>query len=84
MKASVFLILYGSFSACMADEPNPFTPQQFRLEQSAPLPMPAQLLGNPPQFRLDLPIGPVRIDYGFPTRKDDFSSGGNRWGSLAA
>ena len=29
--------------------------------------------------RLDLPIGPVRIDYGFPIQKDSFSSGGGKF-----
>jgi outer membrane protein insertion porin family len=29
--------------------------------------------------RLDLPIGPVRIDYGFPLQKDSFSSGGGKF-----
>jgi len=29
--------------------------------------------------RLDLPIGPVRLDYGFPIQKDSFSSGGGKF-----
>lgn len=29
--------------------------------------------------RLDLPIGPVRIDYGFPIQKDEFSSGSGKF-----
>ncbi len=29
--------------------------------------------------RLDLPIGPVRIDYGFPLQKDQFTSGSGRF-----
>jgi outer membrane protein insertion porin family len=29
--------------------------------------------------RLDLPIGPVRIDYGFPMQKDEFSSGSGKF-----
>jgi len=29
--------------------------------------------------RLDLPIGPVRIDYGFPIQKDNFSSGSGKF-----
>ena len=29
--------------------------------------------------RLDLPIGPVRIDYGFPMQKDKFSSGSGQF-----
>jgi outer membrane protein insertion porin family len=29
--------------------------------------------------RLDLPIGPVRIDYGFPLQKDSFSSGSGKF-----
>ena len=29
--------------------------------------------------RLDLPIGPVRIDYGFPLQKDEFSSGSGKF-----
>jgi len=29
--------------------------------------------------RLDLPIGPVRIDYGFPLQKDSFNSGGGKF-----
>lgn len=29
--------------------------------------------------RLDLPIGPVRIDYGFPIQKDNFSSGSGQF-----
>ncbi len=29
--------------------------------------------------RLDLPIGPVRIDYGFPLQKDEYSSGSGKF-----
>ena len=29
--------------------------------------------------RLDLPIGPVRIDYAFPMQKDEFTSGSGRF-----
>jgi|KBSMisStandDraft_5_1062788.scaffolds.fasta_scaffold626033_2 outer membrane protein assembly factor BamA len=81
MKAGYFFIMFGSFCACAAEEPNPFTPQPLRLEQSSPAPAP--LLGEPPKFRLDLPVGPVRIDYGFPLQKDRFRSGERNWGPLA-
>jgi hypothetical protein len=86
MKASFILILFGSLSAClMADESNPFTPQSLQLDQSAPTPAPAPFLGEPLPFRLDLPIGPVRIDYGIPLQKDEFRSrgGAGNWGLLA-
>jgi hypothetical protein len=66
MKACVFLILFGSFGACMAEESNSFNPQPLRFEQSAPLPTPAQLIDEAPQFRLDLPIGPFYL-FGYST-----------------
>ena len=86
MKASLILLLFGSFSAClMAEEANPFTPQPLQLDQSAPVPAPAPFLGEPLRFRLDLPFGPVRIDYGFPLQKDDYPnrSRARNWGLLA-
>ena len=30
-------------------------------------------------MRLDLPIGPVRIDYGIPLEKDNFSGSGGKF-----
>jgi len=39
----------------------------------------SEFLKSYPDVRLDLPIGPVRIDYGFPTQKDQWSSGGGKF-----
>lgn len=62
----------------------PLAPRPLRLEQLEPVtPWPAlsplRSLGEPVQFRLDLPIGPVRIDYGTPLRKGPIFSGGRNW-----
>jgi hypothetical protein len=82
MKTLSFLILFGSAGACMAEEASPFTPP-LRLEQSAPTPIPTQFLRETLPFRLELPIGPVRIDYGTPVRKDPFPGVKEKWGRLA-
>jgi hypothetical protein len=57
----------------MAAEPPPFAPTSFCLEQLGSTVVPVSLADTGLGLRLDLPIGPVRIDYGLPLQNDSQS-----------
>jgi len=59
----------------MAADPQPFAPTSFQLEFSRQTIAPFSAVG----VRLELPIGPVRIDYGIPIQSDRFQDEGHKW-----
>ncbi len=62
MKLLLAVISILAVSPVIAADPQPFAPAPFQLEIPQPMTPPISVTG----VRLDLPIGPVRIDCGQP------------------